>query len=672
LSHDWVITPGTLNHWQFGFNRFVNGSASYSKGENWPEKLGLKGVGGDGSMPVFQFSSDNYPKMALERWDSDVEENLMMRNNTTLIRGKHNIKLGFEARHQWWKPRRWRNQAGSFTFSFRETALNGSSATGNSFASFLLGSVDTANISTPLHVASARPYYAGYFQDDMKLTPRLTVNVGLRYDLDRPPFEQYDRASTFDLSAPNPAAGNRPGALVFLGTGPGRYGSRTFEDTYYKAINPRLGLAYQLRRATVLRMGYGISHSSHLLLNDHMGFSTTQNFDSLDQGNTPAFLLDNGVPENWPRPPFLNPAFGNNNNVSASIKDDSARMPMTQNWRLDIQRELPAGTVLELAYVGTRATHQVAALRNVNQVDAQYLPLGTVLNANINSAAARDAGIALPYPGFTGTVRQALRPYPQVLSIATRQDKLGASSYHSFQTKLQKRFASGLQYLMSYTYSKLMTDIPASLEQLVGSQIQDAGNRRVEWAIAPFDTPHNFWFSAIYELPFGTGKRYFSQNKVARHLLGDWSLSTVLNYQSGLPLRISQNNRMLLFNTSQRPNRVLGQAARNDITYNDFDPAINRLFNPSAFSEAGVNAFGNAAPRLSDARGFGIRKEDAAARKNMRFGERVKVELNIQLFNLLNRPQWGLANDNISSSDFGKLTAAGPGRFVQLGLKLLF
>ena len=166
-------------------------------------------------------------------------------------------------------------------------------------------------------------------------------------------------------------------------------------------------------------------------------------------------------------------------------------MPLTQNWRLDIQRELPGGTVLEMAYVGTKASHQTAALRNVNQVDASYLSLGTVLNANINSAAARQANIPIPYPGFNGTVRQALRPYPQVLTVATRQDKLGSSAYHAFQMKVQKRFASGVQYLLSYTFSKLMTDIPASLEQLPGSQIQDAGNRRVEWAIAPFDTPQN-------------------------------------------------------------------------------------------------------------------------------------------------------------------------------------
>jgi hypothetical protein len=117
---------------------------------------------------------------------------------------------------------------------------------------------------------------------------------------------------------------------------------------------------------------------------------------------------------------------------------------------------------------------------------------------------------------------------------------------------------------------------------------------------------------------------------------------------------------------------VLGQEARNDISYNDFDPAIHRLFNPAAFTDPGTMSFGNAAPRLSDARGFGILKEDIALRKDMRFTERLRLEFNAQAFNLLNRAQWGLANDNISSSDFGKLTAAGSGRSVQLGLKFHF
>jgi len=149
-------------------------------------------------------------------------------------------------------------------------------------------------------------------------------------------------------------------------------------------------------------------------------------------------------------------------------------------------------------------------------------------------------------------------------------------------------------------------------------------------------------------------------------------MSGIINYQSGLPIAITQANALPLFNTTQRPHRVLGVPGRNDVAYNDFDPAVHRVFNPNAFARAGSFEFGNSGPRLTDVRDFGIRREDLALRKMTNFSETVRMEFNVQSFNLLNRPYWGAANNNLSSSDFGKITTAGPGRFVQLGLKVLF
>jgi len=677
LAWDYIITPTIFNHWQFGYNRFLNPVRSYSykftPEVNWPERLGIKGVAGDGSMPVFQFSSDSYPQISSIRWDRNVEENILFRNTTSMLRGRHNWKFGFETRSQWFKTRRLQNQNGTLVFDFRETGLNANTSTGNSFASFLLGYVDRGNVSTPLNVASRRPYYAWFVQDDIKATSRLTLNLGLRYDLELPPYEAYDRASIFDRSTPNPVAGGRPGALIFAGQGPGRTGKRTFEDPYYRALAPRLGFAYQLTASTVLRGGYGISYSTHRVLNSYDGFATTANFISLDNGNTPAFRIEAGMPTEFPKPPFIDPAFGNNNNVTTTVRSEAARQPLTQIWRFDVQRELPTGVVAEVAYVGTRGTHlNAAGLRQFNQVDARYLSLGTLLNANITSAAAQQAGIVAPYPGFAGTVRQALRPYPQVLTIGSTEDKLGASIYHSLQVKVQKRFSSGLQYLVAYTNSKLLTDVQGGLEGIASSSIQDGGNRRAEWAVAPFDTPQNFWFSMIYELPFGPGKPLVNGGGLAGKLVEGWAISAVLNYQSGIPLRITRSNSLAIFNASQRPNRAPGTAARSPVTYSDFDPGKERIFNPAAFQSPAANAFGDAPPRLAEARNFGTRKEDLSARKNSRVNEKFLLEFNVQVFNLLNRPQWGVANDNHSSSDFGKAFKAGPGRFVQLGMKLHF
>ena len=678
FTYDYSITPSILNHFQIGYNRFLNPVRTYSHqftpGVNWVQKLGIKGVSeGDGSLPVFQFSSDSYPQVASPRWDADVEDNSMLTNTTTLIRGRHNIKAGFEARIQEFNTRNQRNQNGTFVFDFKETALNASTQTGNSFASFLLGYVDAANVGLPLNVGSRRPYYAWFVQDDFKFSSRLTLNLGLRYDLELPPYELADRASIFDLNTSNPGAGGRLGALVFAGKGPNRIGRRAFEDKYFGAIGPRIGLAYKIGNGTVVRSSYGIMYSASRLLNSYHGYGGTQSFISSDNGNSPAFRIEEGMPVNFPRPPFIDPAAGNGNSVTTSVFSEAARMPMSQVWRFDVQRELAGGVVAEAAYVGTRATHlNDASLRNFNQVESRHLSLGSLLTADINSAAARAANIPIPYPGFRGAVRQALRAYPQVLTITSAEDKLGASSYHAFETKVQKRFANGLQYLASYTISKSMTDVNDALSGINESAMQDAGNRRAERAVAAFDTPQNFWVSTIYEPPVGRGKRFLGQAGAAQGILGDWSISIVMNYQSGVPLRISQSNRLSIFNSGQRPDRLSGTPARNPATYGAFDPAVDRLFNPAAFVQAGTTAFGNAAARLSDARGFGTRKEDLNLSKKFRIRERYLFEFNGQVFNLLNRNQWGRAEDNVSSSDFGKVSRAGPGRFVQLGLKLRF
>jgi hypothetical protein len=655
-----------------GYNRFLNPVLAGNSGQDWPSKLGIKGVGGNGAMPVFSFSSDSYPALSSNRWDRSVEENIMFRDTLSYLHGRHNWKIGFESRSQWIKTRSNTNQNGTLTFNFKETASNASTATGNAFASFLLGYVDSASIATGLNVASRRPFYAAFVQDDFKVNSRLTLNLGLRYELELPPYEAYDRASRFDFDTPNPAAGNQPGALVFAGSGSGRIGSRTFEDPHYLALAPRVGLAYQLSSNTVIRAGYGVSYSSNRLLNTYDGFSTTGNFISPDNGNTPAFRLDDGMPTNFPKPPIIDPGFDNNNNTTTTVKNDAARMGMTQIWRLDVQRQLPGGVLLEGAYVGTRGTHLNAqGLRNFNQVDASYLALGSLLTADINSAAARAAGIPIPYPGFRGTVSQALRPFPQVLTITSTEDKLGSANYNSLQLKLQKRFSGGLQYVMSYTNSKTLTDVQGGLQGIDSSSLQDAGNRRAEWAVANYDTPQNFWIGMVYELPFGRGKPLAKTGCISK-LAGGWSLAPILTYQSGVPLTPTRGNSLPIFNSGQRPNRVPGVAARNDIAYSDFDPAVARIFNPAAFAAPAPYTFGNAAPRLADARGYGIRNEDLSLRKTTRVRERFLLDINAQAFDLPNRPEWGRAVIDTSSSDFGKITKAGPSRFVQICVKLSF
>ena len=278
-------------------------------------------------------------------------------------------------------------------------------------------------------------------QDDLKLTTRLTLNLGFRFEYIQAPIDRLDRASTIDLTAPNPGAGGLPGAMIFAGTGQGRTGRRSFVDTDLSGYGPRLGLAYQLTPKTVLRTGYGIYYSNNYLELSNAGFNITGSFQSLDNGVTPAFRLRDGFPQNFRQESSIDPTFLNRNSGSF-IEQSAAAMPRTQNWSFSVQREFSSNTKFEAVYIGSRATRLISAqLVRINQVDPKYLSLGTLLTRNITSAEARAANIPIPYPGFTGTVAQALRPYPQYLDLSATQPKAGSSKYHAVTLRLQKRFS---------------------------------------------------------------------------------------------------------------------------------------------------------------------------------------------------------------------------------------
>ena len=289
-------------------------------------------------------------------------------------------------------------------------------------------------------------YKALFAQDDWKIGRKLTLNIGLRWDLFTPRQEHNTNISGFDPTLPNPGAGNLLGAIRFLGDGPGRDNSReSFADTDYKAFGPRVGFAYQLTGRTVLRGGYGISYgqgNANAGLRDSQkfiyGFNAAPSYASTDAGVTPAFNWDSGFPTNWPHPPFINPTVQNGTNVTM-IGADDGRPPYFQNYQFSVQQEFVAKTSLEAAYVGVKGTRLGNGLISINQVDPRYLSLGTLLTQSVTSAAAQAAGIKIPYAGFTGSVAQALRPYPQYLNIVNNSNPNGNSTYNALQVKLTKR-----------------------------------------------------------------------------------------------------------------------------------------------------------------------------------------------------------------------------------------
>lgn len=514
------------------------------------------------AFPSFTFG-DSYSPLGRNSLSEGLEGSTVARNMLNWTRGKQLLKFGVEYRRIRSRSKDWSTSAGNYTFSNQGTALPTSlSNTGDSYASFLLGQTATASMSLPFQSESTWPYWGFFVQDDYRVTSRLTLNLGLRYEFTGVPHEFNDQYSLVDLGVPNPAAGGRPGASVFAGRGEGHVGSSYLYSTDYSGIGPRFGFAWQVAANTVVRGGYGLFYGGNDLDIVTTGYRTVASHATLDQGVTPAFILEEGFPGSYSPNPVLTPSMLNGQSVTAR-SSSAPRMPRTQNWSLSVQRELNASWVAELSYVANKATRLSSpSMINDNQVDPRYLPLGSLLTQQVTSAAAVAAGIVKPYPDFTGSVAQALRPYPQYLTVTEQAAKAGSSFYQSFVARVRKRYSAGVTLDAHCTSSWLLG---------TSDTTQDHFNRGAEWTLVNYDIPHALVIQYTYDLPFGAGKPWLNRGGVLSALVSGWNINGIHRYQSGTPLSISTSNTLPIFNRTLRPNVVSGVDRSTGIPLGDFD-----------------------------------------------------------------------------------------------------
>lgn len=664
ITFDSVITPRIVNSFRAGFNRQHQLLVSPEMSTNWAEQLGISGT--TNGFPVVNYGSFT-PLAQNQDLIEPISNTFLFADSISWTKGKHNLKFGVDFRrlqHQGIYPSR----PPQFNFNPLATASldeEKKGSTGSAYASFLLGLVDSSNMYINDTVAGGRwSYLAGYVQDDFKVHPRLTLNLGLRWDMYTPMVEVADRYSIMDPSMPNPSAGNLPGAYVFAGDGPNRTGTRrltTNSEIYKKAFGPRIGLAWKVRESFVIRTAYGISYSpgggisGGNITTATTGYSGQAQFISPGDGSTPAFNWNNGFPQNFDRPPFIDP--GLNVGGSASMWGDRANIPMQrQDWNFGTQYQLGQGLLLDISYVGAKSTHIGTGAFNMNQLDPKYLSLGSLLTTDINDAAVVAAGFRSPYPGFSGTLAQALRPFPQYTSVSlTNTANVGNATYHGLQTKVERQFGKDLFLLASYTWSKTLTDSNSSLGGTLSIPTRDQYNRRLDKALAIFDTPHRFVAAFTYGLPFGPGQRFFNVGGIAGKLLQGWQVNTFLTYSSGVPLQITVNNTLPLFNSTNTPNSVPGVNPVNDIS--NFDPNKNLYLNPNAFTVPATGQFGTSARVLPNARTFFNKNEDVALLKRTGITERVNVEFRFEVFNVFNRTVFAAPNIDFSSQNFGVVSS---------------
>lgn len=687
LVHDWTISPSMVNHLSWAKNTFIKNSYSPNVDLNWKDKVCIKNaVDCNQNFPTINFGE-------LTGWggasyNGTNQPGWGLKNDLSYIRGSHTMKFGFQHQNQNADGFGQQDLAGRADFSFLSTSVPGATTqnSGSAFASFLLGEAFLGRTETIRAVTQKFPYFGFYAQDDWRVTRKLTINFGLRFDTTLPPTNQKDEYSDFNPTRPNPGADGRPGALWFAGFGPGRENTRSLVPGWYGGWGPRLGIAYTPDQKTTFRVAFGRSFSRVTAVqgSGHFaGFIGQYVFNNTSQGVTPTFRLDQGLPS-YQLPPSIDPAFSNQNDVDYWQGQEATRAPENLFWTFNIQRQLASNMVVEIGYNASVGTHLQTGLLNLNQLSTDtykglvsrlgVAPAQSILRGDILAPAAVAAGIAVPYPRFLNqrirTVNQALRPFPQYQNINTdvqNGDKSGHSSYHAMVIKMDRRFSKGLTLNWNYVFSKILTDSDTYFANAVGAM--DHYNRGLEKSIGAFDQTHAFKFSTLYDLPFGKGQRWLTSG-ILNHLAGGWRIAAIQSYNSGSPLALTRNNPLPIFNEVSRPLIDSYDNWRGPVAGDKFDPAVDRFFKPSSAFPTQPNDFGNATRFNPKLRGFWGQNENISLAKTFRIGEIIRIDFRAEGFNLLNRVIFGTGNNNLNSNAFGQVTSANSPRQMQVGLKL--
>jgi hypothetical protein len=553
----------------------------------------------------------------------------------------------------------------------------------------MLGMVDNSSVLQAAVAETGGRYktYAWYVQDDFKVSSRLSLNLGLRWNIWGPFSEVANRMSFFNPNIPNPVAGGIPGALQFSGGGPAGCNCATPVQRHNVNPGPRVGLAYRVGDKTVIRAGYSIFYAHAGGVGgrtqgrqglSQVGFNGSNAQSSITTGQ-PAYLWDSGVPAIAYPPPYINPSYGIGFITAAAAAAAGApwagpataiamaygdpvfggKAPYYEDWHLNVQHSLTQNLMLSLSYSAS-AGHWLpgagVAGPMTDQIPVKYLPLQGTLSSTLNAASlatvqAMFPGFNTPFPNFTGTVAQALRPFPQYSTINNYWLDIGNSTYNSLQMSFNQRLSHGLTYMFNYTYSK-------ELDDLVGMRHPD--NRHLEKGPGVIDHPTVVSATVVYQLPFGTGKLK-SDVKPLDFLIGHWQISGIFTYGGGAPLSIvgtCTGGGIIDATCYPHYNPGFSGSVWQNGTPGTGNITTTAYLNKAAFIDPQPYTIGSI-PRSAPLGLFAPHTADVdvSVRREFAIHERIRLTFQADAFNVNNAVHFAAPGNNIDSATFGIFTA---------------
>jgi outer membrane receptor protein involved in Fe transport len=611
------------------------------------------GSGENGKLSIGGVDPDRFPRINVAGLSS-LGSSAQQRNQTpilteqaietmTWVKGRHQLKFGGEYRYSRNQDINTPTTGGLFAFNERATA--------NGLAALLLGYVNNATLTSTDPLNSRSDYYGAFVQDNWKVSSRLTLNLGLRWDMDSPRFERDNRQSGFDPVKINPVAGI-PGVITFAGLdGVGKY-AHNFDKNNF---GPRAGFAWRAGTGMVVRGGYGIAYNGeyNVAVPNSLasGFGLNGSFTSTDGGITQAFFLRDGMPAT-PREP-LGPGLGAVKppaapRSAASFIQQNQQNGYAQQWNLSIQKEVLRDTLVEAAYLAN-VGHKLGG----PNVDIDQVPL-------VNGRGP-------------ATQNQQQRPFPQYSGVTQISPPWGNSTYHSMNLKAEKRYSGGLNFLMNFTWAKFLDDVQGGNELggNEGNGYQHIALRKLDKSYSGSDIRLRYVASTVYELPFGRERHWKIQNALANAIVGGWGVSLIAELRSGPPWgAIEQTNVSNTFSSSQRPNLLHDPNINTDRSRGQM---LLQYFDTTAFQAPGAGIFGNS-PR-EPGFGPGYVGVDSSLHKRWVLHERINLQFRGDFYNLPNRPNFALPAAVRGRADFGRIAAIAPGtngRLVQLSMRLEF